>query len=33
MTIKALPGRFQGKTKLKLTGKPYQAVRFRRVAT
>jgi hypothetical protein len=32
MTIRALPGRFAGKTKLKLLGKPYQAVRFRRVA-
>jgi hypothetical protein len=32
MTIKALPGRFSGKTKLRLLGKPYQAVRFKRVA-
>lgn len=32
MTITALPGKFQGKTKLKLTGRPYQAVRFKRVA-
>jgi hypothetical protein len=32
MTVTAVPGKFQGKTKLKLTGKPYQAVRFKRVA-
>jgi hypothetical protein len=31
MTITALPGRFNGKSKVKLTGRPYQAVRFRRV--
>jgi hypothetical protein len=31
MTVKALPGSFTGKTKLKLTGKPFRAVRFRRV--
>jgi hypothetical protein len=30
MTITALPGKFRGKTKLKLTGRPYQAVQFRR---
>jgi len=32
MTIKALPGSYKGKTKLKLTGRPYQAVRFKRIA-
>ena len=31
MTITPLPGQFAGKTKLKLTGKPYRAVRFRRI--
>jgi hypothetical protein len=31
MTIKAVPGRFAGKSTLKLTVKPYQAVRFRRI--
>jgi len=31
MTVKSLAGRFTGKTKLKLTGRPYQAVRFKRV--
>ncbi len=30
MTITAVPGTFSGKTKLKLTSKPFQAVRFRR---
>lgn len=30
MTIRMLPGTHSGKTKLKLTGRPYQAVRFRR---
>jgi hypothetical protein len=30
MKITALQGTFEGKTKLKLTGRPYQAVRFRR---
>lgn len=30
MKINRVPGTFSGKTKLKLTGKPYQAVRFRR---
>lgn len=29
MTVTALPGKFSGKTKLKLSGRPYQAVRFR----
>jgi hypothetical protein len=33
MTITALPGIHKGKTKLKLTGKPYEAVRFKRVAS
>ena len=32
MTVKMLPGTYSGKTKLKLTGRPYQAMRFRRVA-
>jgi hypothetical protein len=32
MTIKTLPGTCKGKTKLKLAGKPFQAVRFRRIA-
>jgi len=31
MTISPIPGTFEGKTKLKLTGRPYQALRFRRV--
>ncbi|MDR3735338.1 MAG: DUF5060 domain-containing protein [Acidobacteriaceae bacterium] len=31
MTVSAVAGTFSGKTKLKLTGRPYQAVRFRRV--
>ena len=31
MTIRAVPGVVSGNTKLKLTGRPYQAVRFRRV--
>jgi hypothetical protein len=31
MKITALPGTFEGKTKLKLTGRPYQALRLRRV--
>ena len=30
MTVTAVPGRFSGKTKLRLSGRPYQAVRFRR---
>jgi hypothetical protein len=30
MTTTPLPGMYSGKTKIKLTGKPYQAVRFRR---
>jgi hypothetical protein len=29
MTVTAVPGRFSGKTKLKLSGRPFQAVRFR----
>jgi hypothetical protein len=32
MTIKALAGRFSGKSRVKLSGKPYQAVRFKRIA-
>ena len=32
MTIVPVKGRFSGKAKLTLTGKPYQAVRFRRIA-
>ena len=32
MTIKALRGKFAGKVTLQLNGKPYQAVRFRRLA-
>jgi hypothetical protein len=28
MKVKLLPGTYEGKTKLKLTGRPYQAVRF-----
>jgi len=31
MTVQPLAGRFTSKTKLKLTGRPYQAVRFKRV--
>jgi hypothetical protein len=31
MKITALPGRFGGKSKVRLTGRPFQAVRFRRV--
>ncbi len=31
MTVSAIPGIFEGKTKLKLTGRPYQALRFHRV--
>jgi hypothetical protein len=31
MKVSPLPGSFSGKTHLKLTGKPYQALRFRRV--
>jgi hypothetical protein len=31
MTIKPLPGKHSGKTKLKLNGQPYQAIRFTRV--
>jgi len=31
MKVTALPGTFTGKTRLKLAGKPYQALRFRRV--
>lgn len=30
MTIKSLPGTHEGKSKIKVTGKPFQAVRFRR---
>jgi len=33
MTTKALPGKFTGKTKLKLSGRPFQAVRFRRLGS
>lgn len=32
MTITPLPGRYTGKSKIKLTGTPYQAMRFRRVS-
>jgi hypothetical protein len=32
MTVTALPGTFAGKTKMKLTGTPFQALRFRRVS-
>jgi hypothetical protein len=32
MTVTAVPGNFSGKTKLKLSGKPFQALRFRRVS-
>jgi hypothetical protein len=31
MKVTALPGSFSGKTKLKLSGRPYQALRFRRL--
>ncbi len=31
MKVSAIPGTFSGNTKLKLTGRPYQALRFRRV--
>jgi hypothetical protein len=31
MKVSPLPGTFQGKSKIKLPGRPYQAVRFRRV--
>jgi hypothetical protein len=31
MEVSVLPGVFEGKTKLTLTGRPYQAVRFRRL--
>jgi hypothetical protein len=31
MKVTAVPGTFSGETKLKLTGRPYQALRFRRV--
>jgi hypothetical protein len=32
MTVTPLPGTFSGKTKIKLTGKPNQALRFRSVS-
>lgn len=32
MTVTPVPGRFSGKTKLGLSGRPYQAIRFRRSA-
>jgi hypothetical protein len=32
MTVQAVPGSFRGKTKLRLAGIPYQAVRFRRLS-
>jgi len=32
MTVTALPGSYHGKTKLKLTGRPYQAVRFKLIS-
>ena len=32
MKIKALPSTYSGKTKLKLDGRPYQGVRFRRIS-
>jgi hypothetical protein len=32
MTIKPLSGKYSGKTKLKLDGRPYQALRFKRVS-
>lgn len=31
MTVMAVPGEFSGKTKIRLTGAPYQAIRFRRM--
>jgi Domain of unknown function (DUF5605) len=31
MTVSVIAGTFTGNTKLKLSGRPYQAVRFRRV--
>jgi hypothetical protein len=31
MKVTSLPGTFSGETKLKLTGRPYQALRFRRI--
>jgi hypothetical protein len=31
MTLTAVPGKFTGRTKLKLAGKTFQGVRFRRV--
>jgi Domain of unknown function (DUF5605) len=31
MKVSTIPGTFAGNTKLKLTGRPYQALRFRRV--
>jgi hypothetical protein len=31
MTVKALPGTFAGKVKIRLNDKPYQAIRFRRL--
>jgi hypothetical protein len=31
LKVESLPGTFSGQTKLKLTGRPYQALRFRRV--
>jgi hypothetical protein len=32
MTIEKIPGNFRGKTKLRLPGTPYQAIRFRRLS-
>ena len=32
MTVKALPGSYTGKAKLRLSGRPFQAVRFKRIA-
>ena len=31
MTVKRLPGTYSEKVKLKLTGRPYQALRFLRI--
>jgi hypothetical protein len=31
MTVTAVPGKFTGRTKLRLAGKPFQGVRFRRI--
>ena len=31
MTVTVLPGTFKGKSKIRLTARPFQAVRFRRV--